>query len=128
MIQDKFYKADVYAESHRSGALRGPVTAKTNEPFAIDSRDVAFFQMSLEHIEGGSLGAAGGLAYIAHVVDMEVDEFAEVLRRATQDLVGVSPRSTWFGFGWPSPCVVSAQERLADAATFATNLHEPGTG
>ncbi|MER8461845.1 hypothetical protein [Mesorhizobium sp. M1396] len=40
-------------------------------------RDVALPQMSLEHIEGCGLGAARGLAYIAHVVDMKVDEFAE---------------------------------------------------
>jgi len=33
--------------------------------------------MSLEHSGGRGLGAARGLAYIAHVVDMEVDEFAE---------------------------------------------------
>jgi hypothetical protein len=55
------------------------VTTKANEPFAIESRDVALAEMSLEHSEGRGLGAARGLAYIAHVVDMEVDEFAEGL-------------------------------------------------
>lgn len=77
MRQDKFYKADVDAESRRSGTLRGPVATKMNKPFAIESRDVALPQMSLEHIEGCGLGAARGLAYIAQVVDMKVDEFAE---------------------------------------------------
>jgi hypothetical protein len=33
--------------------------------------------MSLEHIRGRGLGAARGLAHIAHVVDMKVDKFAE---------------------------------------------------
>ena len=77
MRQDKFYKADVDTERHWPGALGGPVATKTNESFAIESRDVALPQMSLEHIEGCGLGAARGLAYIAHVVDMKVDEFAE---------------------------------------------------
>lgn len=129
MRQDELYKADIDAEGHRSSTLGGPLTSKTDEPFAIESRDVAFPQVSLEHIESGGLGAARGLAYIAHVVDMEVDEFAESFEArytglgrslATVDLA--------FGFGRPSPCVVSAQERLADVATFATNLHAPRTG
>src|SRR5437764_166031 len=77
MRQDEFYKADVDAESHWSRALCGPVTTKTNEPFAIKGCDVALAQVFLEHIEGCGLGAARGLAYIAHVVDMKVDEFAE---------------------------------------------------
>src|SRR5438445_13567898 len=68
---------DVDAESHRAGALGGTVATKADEPFAIEGRDVALPQMSLEHIEGCGLGAARGLAYIAHVVDMKVDEFAE---------------------------------------------------
>jgi hypothetical protein len=57
--------------------LGGPVATKTNDPFAINGCDVALPQMSLEHIEGRGLGAARGLAYIAHVVDMKVDEFAD---------------------------------------------------
>jgi hypothetical protein len=57
--------------------LGSPVTAETNEPLAIESRDVALAEMSLEQSEGRGLGAARGLAYIAHVVDMKVDEFAE---------------------------------------------------
>ena len=44
--------------------------------------------MYLEHIEGRCLGAARGLAYIAHVVDMKVDEFAD----------GFQARYT--GLGW----------------------------
>ena len=50
--------------------------------------------MPLEHIEGRGLGAARGLAYIAHVVDMEADELAEGPKARYADLVGVSPRST----------------------------------
>ena len=57
--------------------LGGSLTTEMDEPFAIESRDLAFAQVSFEHIEGGGLRAARGLAYIAHVVDMEVDEFAE---------------------------------------------------
>ena len=57
------------------------------------------------------LGAARGLAYIAHVVDMKVDEFAEEFfgrcaelgRRLTAiDLAHSS--------GCPAPCCVGAQE------------------
>lgn len=48
-------------------------------PFA-HSMVAALVVMPLEHIEGCGLGAARGLAYIAHVVDMKVDEFAEGLR------------------------------------------------
>jgi hypothetical protein len=77
MRQDELYKPDVDAERHRSGTLGGPVTTKTNKPFAIEGRDAAFAEMSLEDSEGRGLGAARGLAYIAHVVDMEVDEFVE---------------------------------------------------
>ncbi|MER8469408.1 hypothetical protein NKH23_08160 [Mesorhizobium sp. M1328] len=109
MRQDKFYKADVDAESGRSGTLRGPVATKMNEPFAIESRDVALPQMSLEHIEGCGLGAARGLAYIAQVVDMKVDEFAESFQAR---YTGLSRRLTAIdlalGFGRPAPCVVSA--------------------
>lgn len=41
MTQDKFYEADVDTESHRTGTLGGPVATKTNESFAIESRNVA---------------------------------------------------------------------------------------
>lgn len=78
MRQDKFHKADVDTESHRPGTLGRSITTKSNEPFAIKSCDTALPKMPLEHIEDcGGLGAARGLAYIAHVVDMKVDEFAE---------------------------------------------------
>ncbi|CAI2934438.1 protein of unknown function [Aminobacter niigataensis] len=77
MSQNEFHKTDVDTESHRSGTLSCSITTKANEPFAIKGHDVALPQMSLEHIKGCGLGAARGLAYIAHVVDMEVDEFAE---------------------------------------------------
>ena len=80
MSQNEFYKADVDAERDRSGTLGGPVATKTNEPFAIKSRDAALPQMSLERIEGCGLGAARGLAYIAHVVDMKVGEYAGLPR------------------------------------------------
>lgn len=129
MRQDKFYKADVYTERHRSSTLCGPVTTKTNEPFAIEGRDAALPQMSLEHIQRCGLGAARGLAYIAHVIDMKVDEFAESLKAR---YAGLSRRLTAIdlalGFGRPAACVVSAQEGLADVATFAPDLHTPGTG
>ncbi|MET0575455.1 MAG: hypothetical protein ABWZ83_06290 [Mesorhizobium sp.] len=78
--------------------------------------------MPLQHFEGCGLGAARGLAYIAHVVDMKVDEFAE---RFQARYTGLGRRLTAidlaFGFGCPAPCVVSAQEGLADVATFATD-------
>ncbi|MER8745974.1 hypothetical protein NKH54_23235 [Mesorhizobium sp. M1004] len=95
MSQNECYKANVDAERHRSGTLGGPVATKTNEPFAIKGSYVALPQMSLEHIEGCGLGAARGLAYIAHVVDMKVDGFAESFQARYTDSVGVSPRSTW---------------------------------
>lgn len=34
--KNKFYKADVDTEGHRSGTLVGAVTTKTNEPLAIE--------------------------------------------------------------------------------------------
>ncbi|WP_027028997.1 hypothetical protein [Mesorhizobium loti] len=63
----------------------------------------------MEHIEGRGLGAARGLAYIAHVVDMKVDEFAEGLQaRCT----GLGRRLTAIdlalGVGCRSSCIVSA--------------------
>ncbi|CDX30751.1 hypothetical protein MPLDJ20_140024 [Mesorhizobium plurifarium] len=129
MRQDKFYKADVDAERHRSGTLGGPLTTKTDEPFAIESRNVALSQVSSQQIEGGGLGAARRLAYIAHVVDMEVDEFAECFKaRYTRLGRRFTPIDLALGVGRPSPRVVSAQEGLADVATFATNLDAPGTG
>ncbi|MER9938598.1 hypothetical protein [Mesorhizobium sp. M0088] len=82
--------------------MGSPVTAETNEPFAIESRDVALAEMSLEHSKGRGLGAARGLAYIAHVVDMKVDEFAEGFQARCRDFVGVSPRSTWRSISSPS--------------------------
>ena len=124
-----FTKPMSMPSSHRSGTLGGPVATKTNEPFAIKGCDVALPQMSLEHIEGCGLGAARGLAYIAHVVDMKVDEFAESFQAR---YTGLGRRLTAIdlalGFGCPAPCVVSAQEGLADVATFATDLDTPGTG
>ncbi len=85
--------------------------------------------MPLEHIEGRGLGAARGLAYIAHVVDMKVDEFAESFHAR---YTGLGRRLTAIdlalGFGRPAPRVVSAQEGLADVATFATDLDTPGSG
>ncbi|ESZ31259.1 hypothetical protein X733_22925 [Mesorhizobium sp. L2C067A000] len=109
MSQYEFYKADVHAERHRSGTLGGPVAPKTNEPFAIESRNVALPQMSLEHIESRGLGAARGLAYITHVVDMKVDEFTESFQAGN---TGLGRRLTTIdlalGFGCPAPCVVAA--------------------
>jgi hypothetical protein len=57
--------------------LGGSISTEANEPFAVECRNVAFAKMPLQQIEGCGLGAARGLAYIAHVVDMKVDEFAE---------------------------------------------------
>lgn len=129
MRQNELYEADVDAESHRSGALGCPVTTKTNEAFTIESRDVALPQMSLKHIEGGGLGAARGLAYIAHVVDMKVNKFAEGFQARYTGLGRrLAAINLALGFGRPAPCVVSAQEGLADVATFATDLDAPGTG
>ncbi|WP_244748181.1 hypothetical protein [Mesorhizobium sp. 131-3-5] len=109
--------------------MGGTISTKANEPFAIESRYVALPQMSLEHIEGGGLGSARGLAYIAHVVDMKVDEFAEGFQAR---YAGLGWRLTAIdlalGFGRPAPGVVSAQEGLADIATFATDLDTPGAG
>ncbi|MER9397956.1 hypothetical protein NKI46_07430 [Mesorhizobium sp. M0615] len=34
--KNKFYKADVDTEGHRSGTLGGALTTKTNEPFAVE--------------------------------------------------------------------------------------------
>lgn len=85
--------------------------------------------MPSEHIEGRGLGAARGLAYIAHVVDMKVYQFAEGFEAR---YAGLGRRLTSIdlalGFGGPTPGVVSAQEGLADVATFATDLDAPGTG
>ena len=81
--------------------------------------------MPLQHFEGCGLGAARGLAYIAHVVDMKVDEFAEGLQtRCT----GLGRRLDRLDARHRSPSVVSAQERLAGVATFATHLDTPGAG
>lgn len=126
MRQDKFYKAYVYTESHRSSALDGPVATKTNEPFTIESGDVTLPEMFLKHGEGRGLGAARGLAYIAHVVDMKLYEFAESFQAR---YTGLGRRLTAIdlalGFGRPAACVVSSQEGLADVPTFATDLHTP---
>ncbi|MBZ9660755.1 hypothetical protein LB523_17010 [Mesorhizobium sp. ESP-6-4] len=109
--------------------LRGPVTTKTNKPFTIERSDVALPQISFQHRKGRSLGAARGLAYIAHVLDMKVYEFAESFQAR---YTGLGRRLTAInlalGFGGPAACVVSPQERLAGVATFATDLHTPGTG
>jgi hypothetical protein len=75
--QNEFYKVDVDTESHRSRTLGGSITTKANKPFAIEGGDAALPQVPLQHIEGCSLGAERGLAHIAHVVDMKVDELAE---------------------------------------------------
>ncbi|MBZ9847757.1 hypothetical protein LB565_07125 [Mesorhizobium sp. CA14] len=109
MRQDKLYEADVDTERHRAGTLGSAPAAELSEPFAIERCDAALAKMSPDHIEGRGLGAARGLAYIAHVVDMEVDELAEGLktryaglrrRLATIDLA--------LGFGRPAACVVTA--------------------
>ncbi|ESX00646.1 hypothetical protein X769_22015 [Mesorhizobium sp. LSJC268A00] len=68
------------------------------------------FPRCSEHSEGCGLGAARGLAYIAQVVDMEVDEFAEGFRQAIQS------HCDRLGVGAPAPRIVALQEGLADAA------------
>ena len=66
--------------------------------------------MSLQYRQGCGLGAARGLAYIAHVVDMEVDEFAESFKARYTGLGRcLAAVDLAFGFGHPSPCVVSAK-------------------
>ena len=85
--------------------------------------------MSLQYRQGRGLGAARGLAYIAHVVDMKVDEFAEGFQARR---TGLGRRLTAIdlalGVGCPASCVVSAQEGLADIATFTTDLDAPRAG
>ncbi|ESZ68675.1 hypothetical protein X727_21285 [Mesorhizobium sp. L103C119B0] len=75
------------------------------------------FPRCSEHSEGCGLGAARGLAYIAHVVDMEVDEFAEGFRRANRALS--ASHCDRLGVGAPAPRDVALQEGLADAACAA---------
>ncbi len=126
VASNALYQADVDAERHRSGALSGPIAAETNEPLAIESRHIALAKMSSQHVECRGLGAERGLAYIAHVVDMKVDEFAEALEAR---YAGLCRRLTTIdlalGVGCPASCVVSAKEGLADVATFATDLDTP---
>src|ERR1700722_8135271 len=67
------------------------------------------------HIEGCGLGAERGLAYIAHVVDMKVDQLAESLQsRYTGFARHLAKIDLALGVGCPTPCVVPAQEGLAD--------------
>jgi hypothetical protein len=103
--------------------LGGAIAAETNEPLAIESRHIARAKMSSQHVECRGLGAERGLAYIAHVVDMKVDEFAEGLQAR---YTGLGRRLTAIDLalrvGCPASCVVSEQEGLADLATFATDL------
>jgi hypothetical protein len=75
--------------------------------------------MSLQYRQGRGLGAARGLAYIAHVVDMEADELAEGLKARYADLVGVSPRSTRRSVAQRRAS--SLPGRFADVATYATD-------
>ncbi|WP_210235959.1 hypothetical protein, partial [Mesorhizobium sp. M1C.F.Ca.ET.144.01.1.1] len=56
----------------------------------------------MERIEGGGLGAARGVAYIAHVVDMEVDEFAESFKALYTGL-GRRLAAVDFAFGLGRP-------------------------
>lgn len=129
MSQDEFYKADIDTEGHRPGALGSTLPTEADEPFAIQSSDVALAKMPFEHIEGRGLGAARGLAYIAHVVDMKVNEVAEGFQARYAGLGRrLAAIDLALGFGCPAPCVVSAQEGLADVATFATDLDTPGAG
>ncbi|ESY95917.1 hypothetical protein X738_21315 [Mesorhizobium sp. LNHC209A00] len=60
---------------------------------------------------------------------MKVDEFAEGFQARYSGLCRrLTAIRLALGVGCPTPCVVSAQEGLADVATFATDLDTPGTG
>lgn len=72
-----------------------------------------------------SISRARGLAYIAQVVDTKVDEFAQSFQAR---YTGLNRLLTAIDLALPAPCIVSAQEGLADVATFATDLDTPGTG
>ena len=66
---------------------------------------------------GCGLGAARGLAYIAHVVDMKADEFAEEFFGRCAELGRrLTAIDLAHGSGCPAPCCVGAQEGLADVA------------
>lgn len=67
--------------------------------------------MSLQYRQGRGLGAARGLAYIAHVVDMEADELAEGLKARLCGLGGrLSAIDSALGFGRPVARVFSARK------------------
>jgi hypothetical protein len=63
-----------------AGRRPGPRARELNEPFAVESCDAALAKTVFGSFEGGGFGAARGLAYVAHVVDMEVYELAEGLK------------------------------------------------
>lgn len=84
---------------------------------AIESSHIALSKLPLQHIRRRSFRAERGLAHIAHVVDMKVNEFAEGPEarnsRLTRYLAAVDLTFSIF-----------AQSR-ADVATLAADLNAP---
>ncbi|MDQ0471028.1 hypothetical protein [Labrys wisconsinensis] len=75
--------------------MRRAVTTEPNEALPIERGQVTRSEFALQVLERRGLRAERGLADLAHVRDMKVDEFTE--RREARDPGGggVSPRPTW---------------------------------
>ncbi|MBD3844453.1 hypothetical protein IED13_01985 [Bosea sp. SSUT16] len=93
--QNELDHPDIDAKGDRTCALRCPVATEANEPLAIEGRHIALSELPLQQFKCGRLGSQRSLADVAHVVDMKIDEFPNVFRRAMRDSFGASPRSTW---------------------------------
>ncbi|ESY68954.1 MULTISPECIES: hypothetical protein [Mesorhizobium] len=72
---------------------RPSLLGDTREINRLDDRGPRYCisKMSLEHIEGCGLGAARGLAYIAHVVDMKVHELAKSFQMLNNQELAIAP-------------------------------------
>jgi hypothetical protein len=77
--QHEFDHANINAQSYRVGALISAITSKLDQSLAIESRNLALFELSLQKSEHFCFGSERRLTDSGHIFNVEIEQFAKRL-------------------------------------------------
>jgi hypothetical protein len=72
-------QSHINAQGDRAGALIGAITAELDQSLAVESRNLAFPELSLQKSKHICLGSERRLTNSGHIFNVEIDQFAEGL-------------------------------------------------
>ena len=74
---DEADRAKIHADPHEASSRSGAGSAELDEPLSVDLDQLQRPQLVLEHPEGGVLRASRRPTDLLHVIDVQIDKFAE---------------------------------------------------